>query len=370
MRSKVRGWFRPVSASFKEALPAVVGFAVVRLLCLIPAWLWAQSAHKDFVGLLTSQDGQLYIQIAREGYGEDVTMLALFPLFPSLIVACHALLPVSFEIAALVVAWLTSLAAAWGLYFIGNYLYGRRTGIVLPLVWAALPNATVESMAYTENLFTALCAWTLYCVLERRWLLAAALSLIAGLSRPTASSLVAVVGVAAVVAIVQRRDGFRPWLTAALAPVGWVGYLGWAAHRTGRIDGFFHAQAQWGSSIDGGAYFVHFYWNVLARQGVLHYTFVALMLLLALCLFVLGLIDRQPWQFSLFCALILASIFVTAGFFQSKARFLLPAFPLLLPVARGLAQTTWPRILVVIAGMAATCAAYACYLFFLWGSSF
>src|SRR4029453_11972485 len=97
-----------------------------------------------------------------------------------------------------------------------------------------LPHAIVENMAYTEGLFTALAVWSLLAVLRAQWLTAGTLCLLAGLTRPTAVGLIAAVGLAALVAAVGRRDGWRPWAAMALAPLGYVGYLVWVGIRLGR----------------------------------------------------------------------------------------------------------------------------------------
>jgi hypothetical protein len=356
--------------ALKPLLPAVGAYALVRLLCLIPPYLWALRADESFLKQLTGFDAHWYLQIARSGYGKDTTVYSMFPLFPGIIRVFHHVFGLSLNLAAVAASWTASLVAAAGLFVVGNHVYDRRTGILLPMIWGALPHAFLESMAYTESLFTAFSAWTLYCLLTRRWITAGVLCLVGGLCRPTASSLVGVVGLAALIAIIHRRDGIRPWVAAVLAPIGWFGYIGWVALRTGRLDGWFKAQADWGSEIDGGGYFLNTYWHILSHRQGLHFTFVALMLLLAFALFLIGLLDRQPWQLSVFSALILTSIFITSGFFHSKARFLLPAFPLLLPVARALAATTWPRAAVVLTTMICISGAYAGYLLFVWGSSF
>jgi hypothetical protein len=54
-----------------------------------------------------------------------------------------------------------------------------------------------------------------------------------------------------------------------------------------------------------------------------------------------------------------------SGFFESKPRFLLPAFPLLLPLARGLAQTARTRpwhATVLVATLAGFGYLYGAYL--------
>ncbi|MEV7095622.1 hypothetical protein AB0M80_22520 [Amycolatopsis sp. NPDC051045] len=64
-------------------------------------------------------------------------------------------------------------------------------------------------MPYSEALFRALAAWALVGVLERNWIMA-------GLVRPTAAALVLAVGLAALVAVIQRRDGWRLWVGGLL----------------------------------------------------------------------------------------------------------------------------------------------------------
>ena len=76
--------------------------------------------------------------------------------------------------------------------------YDRRVGVALAVLWGVLPHAIVESMVYSEALFTALAAWSLYALLRRQWLAAGALCLLAGATRAAAGVLVAVVMVAAV----------------------------------------------------------------------------------------------------------------------------------------------------------------------------
>lgn len=66
-----------------------------------------------------------------------------------------------------------SFVAAWGVFAVGDRLHGRCVGILLTVLWAALPVGLVQWMGYTESLFTAFAAWALYAVLTDRPLTAA-----------------------------------------------------------------------------------------------------------------------------------------------------------------------------------------------------
>ncbi|MCI4065222.1 hypothetical protein MRQ36_22705 [Micromonospora sp. R77] len=357
----------------RYALPALAAYLVIRLVVLLTVALWARSVGAPLGKELTRFDGNWYLGIARHGYdGYEKTQsnMAFFPLYPGLTGGLDRLSPLGPREAALLVAWLAALAAAWGLFAIGAHLHDRRTGVLLAALWAAVPHGIVESMGYSETLFTALAAWTLYALLRRHWVTAGVLCLFAGLTRPTASSLIPVVGLAALLAIVRRRDGWRPWAALLLAPAGWLAYLAWVGVRTGRPDGWFHIQsAGWGTTFDFGAYTVRKGQQVLSQASALPMIVVTVVALLAIMFFVLSLLDRQPWQLLLYSGLLLVTTLGAAGYYHSKARFLLPAFPLLLPAAVGLARAGWSRAVTVLVTVTAFSAYFGGYLLLLWKSS-
>ncbi|MFI2711417.1 hypothetical protein ACH495_14955 [Micromonospora sp. NPDC018662] len=367
------GLARRLRAAARDAAPALAVYALVRLVGLLAVYAWARSRGVSAVRELTDADATYYLDIARrgyDGYPRVQSDMAFFPLYPTLVGAVDRVSPLGPRAAGLVVAALAGVAAAWALYAIGTYLHDRRTGVVLAALWAALPHAVVESMAYSETLFTALAAWSLYALLRRHWLTAGVLCLFAGLTRPTASSLIPVVGLAALIAIVRRRDGWRPWAAALLAPAGWLGYLAWVGTQTGRLDGWFHIQsAGWHSQFDFGVYTFRRGREVLAHSAAPQLLVVSVVLLLAVTLFVLSLLDRQPWQLLLFSALMLVTTLGAAGYYHSKARFLLPAFALLLPAAAGLARAGRARAVTVLVALTAFSTYFGGYLLLVWTRS-
>ena len=196
---------------------------------------------------LTSWDGQWYLGIASGGYSgvpaahADAfgrrtanTPLAFFPGYPALVRWVGDLPGVGLVAGAFTVSLVCGVICAYGLARLGRRVSGSKlTGLILVVLFAASPMAIVLSMAYSEALFCALAAWSLVGVVERKWVLAGLCAAGTGLVRPTAAALVVTVVIAAIVAIVQRRDGLRPWLGLVLAPAGLVAYLGYVASRTG-----------------------------------------------------------------------------------------------------------------------------------------
>ncbi|MBY8874800.1 hypothetical protein K7640_23505 [Micromonospora sp. PLK6-60] len=297
--------------------------------------------------------------------------MAFFPLYPWLVRLLDQSWAMDPQQAALAVSWLGSLAAAWGLFAIGNHLADRRTGVLLAVVWGVVPHAVVESLAYTEALFTAFAAWALYAVLTGRWLTAGLLCLLAGLTRPTASSLIAVVGLAALVALIRRQGPWwRPLTALLLAPLGWLGFIVWVGDRTGGLDGWFRIQGEgWNSSFDGGAFTLRRTGEILDSPSRFQHYMVALVLLAALTLLVLSIMDRQPWPLLLYSGLLLVTTIGAAGYYHSKGRFLLPAFALLLPVAGALARARRGRAYPVLVLLTAVSAYFGGYLALVWTSS-
>jgi hypothetical protein len=370
-RVRVRLW-----PAVRAAAPAVVAYALLRLLGLVVLAAFANHAGKSAWALLTDQyDAWWYKSIATGGYDHGVglhgeTNLVFFPLYPGLIAALDPVLPGGAGVAGIFVSWLAGLGAAGGLYAVGTHLRDRRTGIVLAALWAVIPHAVVESMAYTETLFTALAAWSLYAVLTRRWLVAGGLCLLAGLVRPTAAALVVAVGLACLVAVVRRRDGWRPWVAGVLAPLGLLGHLAFVAQRLHRLDGYFYVQDHvWGMSFDGGQFTARTLGKILTEPQALDPYVVTGVLGAGGILFVLGAVDRQPWPLLVFSAVVLALSIGGAGYYNAKARLIIPAFGLLLPAAVGLARSRLRSAVAVFTFLALGSAWFGAYLCLVWNFS-
>jgi hypothetical protein len=383
------------------ALIAVLVYVLVRALGLAILWWYAypggglarvtteasQPIDADFLWMLAGRyDAVWYQQIATDGYASALevsdegqllpTNLAFFPLLPGLIALLTAITPMSPALAGVVVAAAAGLAAAWGLYAIGAHVHSPAAGVMLAGIWGALPHAIVQNLAYTESLFTALVAWTLYAVLRRNWVTAGLLCLVAGLARPTATALIAAVGIAALVAVLRqggwrpavfRRDGWRPWVAMLLAPLGYLGYLWWVGDRLGRLDAYVHFQREaWRIYFDGGAETVEIVRQTLTGPLRLAFYGVTVMLLLGVLLFAVSLVMRQPLPLVVYSAATLVIVLGTAGGFHGKGRYMLPAVPLFLPLAAGLARAWVPIRVLVLLILAAVSGWYGAYLTLEW----
>lgn len=359
-----------------KALPALTLFVSVRLTGVIMATLWSihLGRHPRTVAGL-EWDGHWYWHISQYGYGLIVHAkhgviyndLAFFPLFPGLIHAVNTVLPIGPVNVALLIAWTAALVAAWGVYAVGELLHGRRIGILLVALWALLPHAIILTMAYTEPVMTAFAAWGLYAVLTRRWLTAGTLAVLAGLCRPNGLAVAAAVVTGALVHLWQlRRSGAptapRAWAAAAVAPLGWLGYIGWVGLRTHSPLGYFHVQSLWGSRFDFGLYTARTFKHLIVGHDVLVVYATAAIVLGYLLLFVFCILNRMPLPLLAYCAILIVMAVGGTHFFSSKPRFLLPAFPLLIPLARHLARSRLRTLVILLSTLAVVSLFYGTYL--------
>lgn len=390
-----------LAAPLRRAAPALLGYAAVRTLGLVVLAVWSAARGKSAYTLLTARwDALWYTRVADLGYGYEVRLpngdvhsnLAFFPLLPWLERALHAVSPLSYADGGFVVSLLASLAAAWGIFAVAEHAYGRRAGVCAVLLWAVLPVGIVQSMAYSESLFTALAAWSLYAVLTGRWLTAGTLALLAGLTRPVGLAVVAAVWVAGIVSFASSstastavtpsaataapsfvRDrsaapapGARGWRCALgmlIAPLGAAGYVLWVGHRTGKGPlGYLDVQAGWRNGFDGGAAFARFvgekfmsFPSALAGVGLI------VGVGLVLWLYVVGVRQGQPLPLLVYTGVVTALALCASSYFGSKPRLLMPAFPLLLPLALALARARTSRSAWVVGGVAVASAVYGAF---------
>lgn len=364
--------------------PALVFLSIRQISLLVLTWMSAATGI-DTGSALTSWDGSWFLALATGGY-DDVparltdafgvrtaqTPLAFFPGYPALVAALSWLPGVGVVAAAFAVTTCAGVVASYGLVRLAELVPAgsRQAGLVLVALFAATPMSIVLSMTYAESLFCALAVWCLVGLLRRQWLLAGACCAAAGMVRPTAAALVVAVWLAAGVAVLQGRGSWRPGMAALIAPSGLAGYLTFVAGRTGRWDGWFALQQQgWNSGFDGGSATLRFTTDVLTSAPSLLEVTTVWLLAGALLLLVLCLRDwsrSSAWPLLSYVAAVLAMNLGSSGLMNSKARLLLPAFVLLVPVAIGLARRSTTVVVLTLIGLVAFGAWFGSYLITVW----
>lgn len=148
-----------------------------------------------------------------------------------------------------------------------------------------------------------------------------------------------------------------------IAPLGAAGYVLWVGHRTGKGPlGYLDVQAGWRNGFDGGAAFARFvadkftsFPSALAGIGLI----VGVGLLI--WLFVNCVRQRQPLPLLVYAGVVTVLALCASSYFGSKPRLLLPAFPLLLPLARALARPRTLRPVLVTGAVAVASAIYGAF---------
>ncbi len=378
-----RRWSVPAPPRLSLPVTGMLIYAGIRVLGVaITAFLLGhgkyQLRHWSLVRWMRSSDGGHYAAIAAHGYTYPAGQLAhasvfsWFPGYPAVIDSIAWLPGVTIVAAGLVVTGVAGLAAAWGLTTLGMKLTGDpRISLLMVAIWAVAPSSTVLSMVYAEALFCALAIWALVALVGRRWLTAAGLTLVAGTVRSTALALILAVCAAALIAVIQAvraRQPFalwwRPVAAALLAPLGLLGFLGYVALATHRLDGWFwvekhvmHMVFDWGTStlrvVRG---------TVLGSPSVADVLVVAA-IGAAVLLMLWSLTERIPVYLHVYTIVVVVMALTTsANWISSKPRFMLPAVLLALPVARLLAPLRNSVLVPLICVLAAATTWFGLYL--------
>jgi len=365
--------------------PALIFLGIREFGLLVLTWM-AAVTDRSVTEALRSWDGQWFLAIAEGGYAgvpaslvdafgrrSAETPLAFFPGYPTVVrwvAGVDGSGGIGLVTAAFTVTIVSGVVCSYALARLGRHIRGGspRTGLILVALFAASPMSIVLSMAYSEAMFCALAAWSLVGVLERRWVLAGVCCALAGLVRSTGAALVLAVGLAVLVAILQRRDGWRPWVGGVIAPVGLLGYLAWVGLRTGEWNGWFTLQERgWGTGFDGGAATVTFSVEALAdARSVLEVTTVGL-IVVALALLAIGFVRRVEWPLMVFAAGVLAMDLLANGLMNSKVRLMIPAFALLIPMALALAKRRPSTAVLTLCALVLASSWFGAYSITSWG---
>ncbi len=371
-----------ISPRFPLALAGVAIFASIRLLALgVSAFLLPRgkfhTLHYSLWHLIASWDSGRFLHIAAHGYSYvpgnlrlDV-IFAWFPGYPAAIDTLSWIPGVGADGAALTVTIAAGLAAAWGLTRLGLAVTGdQRISLLMVALWAVAPGSLVWIMLYSEALFCALAVWSLVALVERRWLTAAGLTILAGTVRSAAIALIAAVAVAAlppVIRAVRAREPigawWRPAAAVVTAPLGLVGYWAYSAWATHHVAGFAWVEGNAHNNFDWGQGII-----LAAKQAIIYgpNASVALTLLViaaAVILTAWSLAERIPVYLHAYTLVIVVVALAPGPYFLgSKPRFLLPAMLLGLPLARLLARARIWVLIPLIAVLAAASTWFGIYL--------
>jgi hypothetical protein len=312
-------------------------------------------------------DGEWYQRIALHGYPDVLPLAAdghvqqnpwaFYPLFPFASRALMGISGLDFPTAGSTIALLCGFGAAVLMGLLLRDRIGTRAALVVVVLWASFPASVTLQLAYTESLAMLLLVGYLYALDRRRWLVATVVAVLVGLSRPIGVPL----GVVTLVVVISRwwHRGSQPIkareygaMAAALVGCAVAGFL-WPAiawWATGSRSAYTDTMAAWRAS---GAVEPFTPWLGTAKWW-LGDTWGPL-LLVVVPIVVVAMV-AGPWAAALRADLrtwSLAYPFYLAAVldpFTSIIRYLIPLFPLLVPlVGAGWADrrgNSWTRLLL------------------------
>ena len=305
---------------------------------------------------LLAWDGSFYADIAQHGYGSlPRAALRFFPLTP-LLGRGAGWLGFGPRIGVVIVANLAALIAGallWTLVQREGFssATAKRAAWLLPL----FPSAFVLVLGYAESIFLAVAIGAFVAIRDRRWLVAAALGVLAGASRPGGFILavpIAVEGARAVRTVGVRELFARA--TAVLAPfVGTALFLLWVGNRFG--DALLPFRVQTRSNLKGS--FTNPASSIArAVRGLvhghigtgLHVPWMILAVILIVICF-----RKLPASYGWFAFVTIASA-VTSNNLDSFERYALGAFPLVIVGAILARNLRVERALLLLSGAAMT----------------
>jgi len=357
-----------------RAVSAVLLVLASRNQVVMPDWTGPTVEPIDMTVLW---DGSWYRSIAQDGYHHVLPIdpasghvaqnaWAFYPLFPLLARLLMSVTGLGFPVVASSLSLVCGLGAA---LLMGRLLaerVGARVALATVAVWGAFPAAVSLQIAYTEAIAMLVLCGVLSALIRRNWVVAGALALVLGVTRPIA------VPVAVVVALVLllrwRRRAVEPiergeYAAGAFALVASaVGAVAWplvAWRVTGVRNAYTETMAAWrvgGEITPFKPWLGMSQWTFRDFEGGAVYGPVALAGL-AMTIVVL---TCGPWATRLgpelraWCLAYPAYLAVVLDPFTSIFRYALPLFPLIAVVLGGAwvergARWLWTRAVVLVA---------------------
>jgi hypothetical protein len=342
----------------RSATVQVLGiYAVVRLALLIADSLAAHIGYAGHLGgPLMSWDAGHYVNIAAHGYPSQLprvnghltyTDAGFDPVFP-LLIRIVAGTGASFTVAALIVSLLAGAAATVMLFKLAAMLYDEAVAVRSAIVFSVLPGmGVVWGIFYSECVGLAFAAGCLLFMARKQWVAAGVLGALASATNPMGLPLMVPALVLGIQAIL-RKEPPRAFITAALVPVGYLGFALWEGIRYHDILAWWHVQNQaWGATIDFGKSLIlllpHFWAGGYQGKAWLEWIDIVAVIAIAVCVWR----ARLPLWIWAYCFGVVALLFASNQ--GLKPRLLTWAFPAVMSLGISLGVRAWQAVVIAFA---------------------
>jgi hypothetical protein len=331
---------------FGFSLVGLLSIGLDRPMVVRGTWLELLMRHDepnpDLVRLWERWDALWYMQIAQHGYQSTDNTTAFFPLYPLLVHGVGVMVHENYALAGLIVSGTALIGALMMLNALVQHLACPTVARRTVLYTALFPTAFFLVAPYSESLFLLLVVSTFWCMEQRRWALAGAVGLLAGLTRAQGALLL----LPMVWMWLEQRDrGEARWLPSffwTITPgLGLLAFTAYIRFVVGQDTAGLSTQAAWGYRVVAP-------WNALAASvGQARVDPIEAMNLASVVLFavlsILGL-RRLPLPYTVYSAAsigLIVSRQMEMSPLMSVSRYMLVVFPCLVVLASFVERRNW-----------------------------
>ena len=342
---------------------SLAAFGASRLVTFVMALAISAVSDRSVTEVLARWDGGWFLAVVQRGYPDAVaagfgpqaqSTLAFFPGYPLLIQAGSSVTGLSPALTGVVISTLAGAAASVALWLLAARVTDAKSATRAVVLFCFFPAAFVLSMVYAEALFLSLVAGCLLALTLERWAVAGLAAAFAGLVRPNGLVLTVCCGWVAIQAI-RRHGSWWPLTAPLLAPTGALAFFVYLYLRTGHALAYVHTQRRgWDQGFDFGVSNVRSALAIVDRGQV---EFYVLMMIACLVGIAVALYFLARWRLPAPLLIYVVGIIGIALMSSNPAsapRFLLAAFPVLIPIARHLPDEAYPIVVACSATLMAT----------------
>jgi hypothetical protein len=302
--------------------------------------------HKSILQEVDRWDSRWFLRAAVTGWPQHLphhnghvagSTIAFFPLYPLSIRWLSQLTGLTPLGAGVTITTVTGLVAMVGVWVLVHHYADRQAADRGTLLVALFPGSFVLSLAYSEGFAITFLAFGLLALLQRRWLLAGLLGLLASATTPVALGFEVSCLWCAYREIVPDRN-WRSLAAPILAPLGFVSYQLWLWQHTGHLNAWRLTERGGWKSYPSLVYAVHtvvvFVKDPIATNKTDDLLFVCTALVVLASVVAIRSSMPRPVVLYGLAAAVLGMISAPIGL---RPRFIFLAFPLIIAVA------TWLR---------------------------
>jgi Gpi18-like mannosyltransferase len=338
-------------------------FGASRLVTFLVAYAITAVSGRSLTNVLTRWDGGWYLAIVQRGYPDAVaggfgpqvqSTLGFFPGYPLLIQAGSCMTGLSPAVTGVVISTLMGAAASVAIWLLAARVADVKSANRTVVLFSFFPAAFVLSMVYAEALFVLLVASCLLALILERWAVAGLTAAFAGLVRPNGLVLTLCCGWAAIQAI-RRHGSWWPAIAPLLAPTGTLAFFWYLHLRTGDALAYVHTQRRgWDQGFDFGVSNVRSALAIVASRQVGFYVLIMVACLIGIAVALYFLVRwRLPTPLLIYVVGIIGIALMSSNP-TSLPRFLLAAFPVLIPIGRHLPDEAYPVVVACSAALMAS----------------